>query len=208
MAGKVKASPLSYQYLVTQHVYAASLAPTGVPSDDTLKLRIHLALLQRLRVFHMEEYRYCIAAIARIAKYEAADAKYLSSAERAHGIEEQLTLIAATPLTRATHDKYCIALQQTIFRDCFTQEHYLEKCTASSRLIWFRAHWDQLTAMTALTPCCCQFRTGIDEFRVYAALRPYDLVTIANASDFFLAFTHGLKTVSAENLRKCLKTKP
>lgn len=206
MAGKVRPGP-SYQFLVAQACYANALAPKSVPVDDTLRLRIHLAILQRLRKFHPDEYRHCMEAVTRIAKFEAVDGKYATPDERAHAIEEELNLIAAAVPSRGPHNKGCIRTQQALFRDYFTVEAYLNNLTMRSRLAWFQSHWDQLNAITALTPCLCRYHTSFTTFAECATKRPDYLKRIANASDFFLAFTHRLRTVSPENLRKCLKTK-
>lgn len=206
MAGKPKASD-PYEYGVAHYFLASALATNGTPKSDLLTRRVHLALLQRLRKFHPEEYRHCMEAVAIIAKFEAVDARYLAADERERGIAELLEEIAGGTPSRLQHNKILIEDQRRMLRDLFSRDKYQENPNYESRLRWFHSHWEQLQAMLVLTPCRCQYRMAFDDLRPHANMHPNDISSVAKASDFFLAFSHGLMTVSAENLSKLLKLK-
>jgi hypothetical protein len=88
------------------------------------------------------------------------------------------------------------------------QEQYSTAGTYPKRLFWFQHHWETVSALTTVTPCLCKpYRDSFESFRTYANERPLDLVTIRNATDFFLAYQHHLRTVSAGNFRKALRAK-
>jgi hypothetical protein len=208
MAGKVKPSPLPYQNLALLSAYVDLVAPANMPKDGRIRGRILQALMQRIKRFHPDEYNHCFGLIACIAKFEAVPDDRLPAEEKEAAIIAMLARLASDQASRRKHNKLGIRQQQTALGDYFTQEHYLNKSTASSRLAWFRTHWDALTALVDLTPCFCQdYRAALDDFRLTAAERPHELGTIRHATDFFLAFTHNLSTVSSENLRKSLRTK-
>lgn len=208
MGRNVTPSPLPYEVLALHGTLAELAAPSNMPTDARLRGRIIQALVQRIKKFHPDEFNHVFGSIACIAKFEAMPDSLLPADMKDEGIATLLKRIAADDTLNVKHSKPGIVMQRDGLHDLLVRDRYPAKGNATARLNWIKAHWEQLTTMISITPCVCQpYRIDYSAFREAVTLRPKDLSTIRNATDFLLGYCHNLTTVSAENFQKALRSK-